>query len=303
MGGGRRLALLASVATLFILATGSSAEALQTFGALAPGASPPGTCNQSPLDLVASPGDDVYVVPKGGDVITSWSTNAAAASGQMLELKVYFYEKGFYYLTGHDGPYPLVPGKVNTFPTHIGVSTDGVPSYFKYVLGLQTVNAGTVPNACTFASPGGSYYSRSGDSPDGDAFQSGALQDHFGAQLNLSAEVANLPSNEFSFGKVAHNQRKGFARLAVDVPGPGTLQVGGHSLSGGRLRSREISVKTGGRAWLPVRMTRRAKKPLIRLGELTASVTVIYTADGTATGDLFSAPNAMDKFVTLVKRR
>jgi hypothetical protein len=278
----------------------SSAQASAIFGEM-PASTPPGTCNQSPLDLIAS--GSQYVVPEGGDVITSWSTSAANTPGQMLELKVYFYEKGFYYLTAHDGPHALVPGKVNTFPVHIPVSTDGVPSYFQYVLGLQTVNAGSVPNACTFAAPGGSYYSRSGDNPDGDAFQSPALQDHSGAQLNVSAEVANLPSNEFSFDKVRHNQRRGFARLAVEVPGPGWLQVGGRSLSGGRLRSREVRTDTGGRVWVPIKMRRQAKKSLDRLGELTVRATVIYKADGTATGDLISDPLAKDKRVTVVKRR
>jgi hypothetical protein len=101
-----------------------------------------------------------YVVPKPGAVI-SWSTNAAAGSGQMLELKMFRQVSGATYsVVGHDGPRALTGGVENTFSAHIPVQAGDV-------LGLNSANAGSVPNACLFSALSDSYLGRNLDLADG----------------------------------------------------------------------------------------------------------------------------------------
>jgi hypothetical protein len=60
-------------------------------------------------------------------VLTSWSTNASSGAGQYLEFKVYRPVSTYTYtVVGHDGPQPLTPGVLNTFPIDIPVQAGDV---------------------------------------------------------------------------------------------------------------------------------------------------------------------------------
>jgi hypothetical protein len=81
-----------------------------------------------------------------------------------------------YLVVGHDGPRNLTGGALNTFQTSIRVQPGDV-------LGINSQNAATVPNACLFSAPGdpgplGNF----GDQPDG-------------AQTTFITNVANFRVN------------------------------------------------------------------------------------------------------------
>lgn len=143
-----RAVLLAAVVAL--LATPAVAQAHLTLGQLAPGVNPPATC-LGPSDLVpvlVSSGTR-YETPAAG-VITSWSTNAAAGEGQEMTFKVYRPFQGNFLVVGHDGPRPLVPGRVNTFSTAIPVEPGDV-------LAVSAANAVvSLQSACLFRVPANS---------------------------------------------------------------------------------------------------------------------------------------------------
>jgi len=101
----------------------SLSGASTTIGQLAPGTSPPASCGGGPFDSfnqTVTSGSS-YVVPSTGVKVTSWSTNAAAAGvgQQMLEMKIFrkVAEPLTYKVVGHDGPHPITPGVLNSFPT------------------------------------------------------------------------------------------------------------------------------------------------------------------------------------------
>jgi IPT/TIG domain/PASTA domain len=83
------------------------------------------TCGyEDPWDeLQASVGAGAsYAVPAPGGVITSWSTNAGPGAGQLYEMKIFRpVTPGTYLVVAHDGPRPLVPSTLNTFPVSIPV--------------------------------------------------------------------------------------------------------------------------------------------------------------------------------------
>src|SRR5947209_2921664 len=98
------------------------------------------SCNSAAADLVqtSTGADPRHVVPAGYTKITSWSTNASSAAGQMLTLKVFRPSSGSTYtVVAHDGPRPLGPSAVNNFPV-------AIPVHAGDVLGLNTANAASV---------------------------------------------------------------------------------------------------------------------------------------------------------------
>lgn len=94
-------------------------------------------------DLLQLPPEDrAYAVPPQGGAITTWSTLAGGAAGQLLGLKVFRpIGPGTYLVVGEDAPRPLTPNGLNTFPV-------GIPVQSGDVIGLA-VPAGS-PVACRF---------------------------------------------------------------------------------------------------------------------------------------------------------
>jgi hypothetical protein len=84
-------------------------------------------------------------------------------------------------------------------------------------------------------------------------------------------------SIDFSFGKLTRNKRKGTARLAVILPGPGRL-----SLKGKGIVAKQLSIQKAGTAMLPIKVKGRAKRRLLAKGraKLKASITFSPSGDG-----------------------
>jgi hypothetical protein len=105
--------------------------------------------------------------------------------------------------------------------------------------------------------------------------------------------VDALFSNEFGFGKVKKNTRKGTAKLTVKVPGPGDLELRGNGV---KKASRDAP--RAGKLKLAVKPIGTAKQKLSQTGEAKLRAEVTYTPDG-GTPD---TPNTEDKKIKLVKR-
>jgi hypothetical protein len=257
----------------------------------------------SPFDLLQPTvaAGNTYLVPAGGALITSWSTNAAAGSGQMLEMKVFrkVAEPSTYMVVAHDGPRALTSGTVNTFPVNVPVQPGDV-------LGANDANATSVPNACVFSAPGESHFERSGDLADGMSgdFPPADVETDF--SVNVSAVVGLKPSNAFSFGKLKRNKRKGTATLAVNVPGPGTLSLTGKGVKTQRTGAGAVvskAVAAAGTVRLRIAAKRGKKRKLENTGKVKVRFKVTYNPNGTSTGDLIGDPNTHSKRVKLIKKR
>ncbi len=106
------------------------------------------------------------------------------------------------------------------------------------------------------------------------------------------------PSNEFSFGDVKKNKKKGTAKLTVIVPGPGALELEGKKV-------KDVTEEVGGaaargaqpdiEAKLKVKAAGKAKKKLKQKGKAKVKADVTYTPTG---GD----PNTQGARVKLVKK-
>lgn len=289
-----RLGLVACVAALLGLAIVPTTQALTTIGQLAPMSSPPTSCNaQADILQPTVQSGASYVVPAGGAMITSWSTNAAAGAGQMFEMKVFrqVNDPLTYKVVGHDGPRSLAPGALNTFVVNIPVQPGDL-------LGLNDV--ATAPDACTFGVLGELYLARAGDLKDGET--GGPFIQENDGRANISAVVAIQPSNAFSFNKVKLNKKKGIATLAVDVPGAGKLALSGKGVKAqrtGRIAVASRTVSAAGIVKLQIKAKGKAKKKLTKTGKAKVKVTVAYTP----TGDLPGDPKTKTKRIKLVKQR
>jgi len=287
-------ALIAASGALAWLAAGGSALASTTIGQLAAdSASPTVLCAGNSVDYTQPTviGGTSYVVPAGENLITSWSTNAIAGPGQMLEMKVFRRIAGpaTYEAIAHDGPHPLQPLRTNTFPVNIAVQPGDV-------LGVNSANAGSVMNACLFYAPGESFLFRNGGLADG---ASGAFTSSTDARANLSAVLVDKPSDSFSFVKVTDDKRNGTATLIVDLPGPGRLSLKGRGVApqrAGRAATASRAVN-GGLVSLLVKARGRTRRKLGRTGRAKVTVRVTYTPSGEVSGD----PNTRAKTVRLVK--
>ena len=99
------------------------------------------------------------------------------------------------------------------------------------------------------------------------------------------------PANEFSFGKVKTNKRKGTAKLTVKVPGPGELALAKNA----KVKGKKKGAAAAGKQKLPIKPRRTAKKRLAAKGNAKVEAEVTYTPDG-------GEPNTQTKRVKLVKR-
>src|SRR5918996_952551 len=92
------------------------------------------------------------------------------------------------------------------------------------------------------------------------------------------------PSNEFSFGKVKRNKRRGTATLVVLTPGPGELALNGKGLvkqrataAGGNFRTIERAVTAAGKVKLRIKAKGRKRRKLNRTGRVKLAAKVTYT--------------------------
>ncbi len=294
-GSTTRIGLTTCLALILGLASASTAFAATTIGQV-PAAAPGGTggCAGASSDFVQPTvtGGAPYVVPSGGEAITSWSTFAASNANQVITMKVLRQVSGLtYQVVGHDGPRNLTPNVLQGFKTNIAVKPGDV-------LGLSHGSGSSI--ACSFPVPGenGELWSTFTDLQDG---QSATFAPTGGnARLNLSAEVASKPSNDFSFGKVKKKKRKGIAILTVVVPGPGSLKLAGAGIKPQRSAGASISkaVSAAGPVKLKVKAKGRKKRKLLHRGRVKVKAKVTYTPSG----DLPGIPNTERKKIKLVDK-
>lgn len=88
-------------------------------------------------------------------------------------------------------------------------------------------------------------------------------------------EGAPKPAKDFSFGKLTRNRRRGTARLAVILPGPGTL-----SLKGKGLVAKQLSVQTAGTVKLAIKANGTAKRQLIGKGKTKLKASISFQPTG-----------------------
>jgi subtilisin len=99
-------------------------------------------------------------------------------------------------------------------------------------------------------------------------------------------------SNDFTFGKVRRNKRRGTARLIVKVPGPGNVKLARNR----QVRKAAAKSEAAGRVRLRVRPTRKAKRVLNERGRAKVRAKVTYTPKG-------GKPRTKVKRLRLIKRR
>jgi hypothetical protein len=98
-------------------------------------------------------------------------------------------------------------------------------------------------------------------------------------------------ANDFSFGKVKRNKRKGTAKLTVRVPGAGELDLAKTK----KVKADDEAAEDAGKEKLSIKPRRKAKKKLNAKGRAKVKANVTYTPDG-------GTPNTEDKKIKLVKR-
>jgi hypothetical protein len=110
------------------------------------------------------------------------------------------------------------------------------------------------------------------------------------------------PSNQFTFGKLKRNKKKGTAIQKVEVPGPGDLALAGKGVKHQRAASARRAgaakpVAAAGTVGLKVKAKGKKKKKLKRTGKVKVKIKVTYTPTG-------GTPNTESKRVKLkLKRR
>jgi hypothetical protein len=95
---------------------------------------------------------------------------------------------------------------------------------------------------------------------------------------------------EFGFGKVKKNTKKGTAKLTVEVPAPGELDLAKTK----KVKADEGAITPGG-AFVSIKPRGKAKKKLNNEGKANVKAIVTYTRTG-------GSPNTKDKKIKLVKR-
>lgn len=206
----------------------------------------------------------------------------------------------------------LAPGGGTTYTsvgtteprTPLGTDTQSFPATLPIsagqLIGLDLTTASDQIGVASIGVSGATYGSWSPLLADG---ETRALT-FFGSsdtEIGFNADVATIPSNADTLGKVKLNKHKGTATLAVTVPGPGTLSLTGKNVKPQR-STREATasqaVTAAGTVKLRIKPKGKAKKKLNKSGKAKVKVSVTYTPTGDAPG----SPNTQTKRVKLVKK-
>jgi hypothetical protein len=300
-----RFGLSICLALALGLATAGTASAAATLGQLPAANPPPALCSQGGgfnnteyIEPTVTSGAS-YVVPPGGVAITSWSTKAAAGTGQQLTFKVFrkVSDPGTYQVVGHDGPQTLNPGVLNTFSVSIPVQPGDVIGAY--------VPLNSADSACIFDSPGNSVLSPNffGDHNDGETVTVDTTNPEPDASLNVSAVAGFKASNDIDFVKVKKNKANGTAVLTVDVPGPGTLSLKGAGVKPQRSSGATISKKVteAGKVKLKIKAKGAKKAKLLDTGKVKVKVKVTYRPSASG-GDVAGDPNTDPKKIKLIDK-
>lgn len=101
---------------------------------------------------------------------------------------------------------------------------------------------------------------------------------------------AALPSNDFKLGKLKRNTKKGTAKLTVETPGPGLLE-----LAGKLVKARRAEVGAG-EQMLAIKPTGKAKEKLADIGKVKVAVSIRFTPTG-------GNPRTLDRKLKLKRTR
>jgi len=110
--------------------------------------------------------------------------------------------------------------------------------------------------------------------------------------LRVDEASPGTPSNDFSFGKLKRNRKRGTAKQTVIVPGPGELDLAKTK----KVKPASKRAAAAGNVKLRIKPKRRSKRKLARTGKAKLKANVTYTPDG-------GAPNTKSKKLKLKKRR
>lgn len=262
---GRRLWGSIPIAAILVALIGCSSAQALTIGQLAP-ANPPASCSHTSeydeVQVKIASGTS-YVVPAPGGVITSWSTNAAAGEGQSMSFKV-FRPTGVntFTVVAHDGPRPLAPSVLNTFPVSISVQAGDV-------IGITNPPTGTIKDACSFSTgdTGDELLYHVGNLPDGGTFAPGVSEHENSLRMNVSATLVQPPSI------TAISPASGSVAGGTSVAISGTNFAEVKSVSFGKAAAKSFKVTSEGQ----IKAVAPASK---KLSKVSVSVT---TVAGTAT--------------------
>jgi hypothetical protein len=210
-----------------------------------------------------------YEVPSTGGIgnwiLTSWSHEAGAASGQQAKVKVWRQVSGLTYtVVGQDGPRNLASSVLNTFTASIPVKSGDI-------LGITPTSGGVL---CAFGPSGETYYLGDGDAATGAQVTFTAFT---GRRLNVSATLE--PANTFTIGQTRRNKKRGTATVTVNVPNPGDLTASGKGVkaSGAAVTSKAVSA---GAVSLPIRAKGKKKRKLDDKGKVTLKTAITFTPSG-----------------------
>jgi hypothetical protein len=120
-------------------------------------------------------------------------------------------------------------------------------------------------------------------------FGSGVAVDR--THIYWTSAGSQAPSNGFSFGNVKKNNRKGTAKLTVEVPGSGELDLAKTK----KVKADDEPGEDAGEEKLVIKPKGKAKKKLNAKGKAKVTANVTYAPDG---GD----PNTQSNKIKLVKR-
>jgi hypothetical protein len=233
------------------------------------------SCSKNFDFLQVSTPDNSYVTPAG--TITSWTHRSQTGAGQKVTLKVFrkIGDPARYQVIGHDGPNPVMPTTLTTFPANLAVQAGDV-------LGL-TGAGGTVSIGCEFSGAGEAGL-LSGPLADGGV---GNFNTSTNERINISAVVE--PTNSFTVGAVTRNKKNGTATMALTFPNPGQLTASGAGFTA-------ASVAVAGNAQLPISAAGKQRKSLRSKGKVTLGIALTYTPTG---GD----PSSQSVTVKLKKKK
>ena len=277
----KRATLAASLAALSLTATAPPAPADVTVGNVSPG--PPIRCtggntggHRSHIQTQVSPGNS-YVVPSTGGIVlwkvVSWSTRVGSPLGPSsggTGMTIYRPTGALfgpnYTAVGHDSrslTTGIAPDSFNTFPV------SGVLAKPGDLLG----HAGTF---CMFNGPRGSTGTILGtflllqDGASAEFVDSGLPPSR---RLNASAQLT--PVNVFTFGGIDLNTRKGTAKLTIDLPNPGAIDVFGKGVV-----RRSKTVEGPGEIQLKIAARGKKERKLERKGKVTLQPKLVFTPTG-----------------------
>lgn len=131
---------------------------------------------------------------------------------------------------------------------------------------------------------------------DSNAYLGGAVGTVQGTGVNASPSVGGSasapisgagipstvpPSNEFRLGRVKLDRKRGTAQLEAQVPGPGSLRLGGRGVAAlPRKKGRARVVSAQGTVFLALGAAGKAQKTLLKRGSVKLRVQVSYLPDG-----------------------